>query len=198
MVDTKKTKLTYVTFENVELEWAKVHPNQREMQSYDGTPYLEEDGIYKVDVLLESPVDQLKAREAHLALKPHKTRLGVYVISPKRENQRKTFEGEFVHLGPPQLLYSATEGDMCMTPLPESIQIGNGSRGNVSVWAKIYTKEGLPKKATPKLQGIQVTDLKAFRPKGGHVDTSGNKTFFAPVEGVGVANTTEFVNDEVL
>ena len=73
-------------------------------------------------------------------------------------------EGQRITKGPPPTFYSATPGDGCLTPLPESILVGNNSYGYVNIFAKIYTPESMKKKkATARLLGVQVTSLDEYK-----------------------------------
>lgn len=179
--DANKTKGTYINLEGVEIAWAKVHENQREFEAYTGSrfhkTYEEEDGMYSCDILLSDPVDVERVTETGLEVKPHAERPGVFVLKAKRKNQIKV-QGEYKKIGPPELLYSAVEGDGAMTPLPESIQIGNGSIANVSLFARDFG--GV--KPSCDLRGIQVTKLVPYIPQGANVNAKGERSMFRPSE----------------
>jgi len=166
----EKIRGTFITFQ-APVSWARVHPNQREMSN----PYNNfEDvgGQYSVQINLTE--EQAKEAEAAFLNVKRNKETGAPFINAKRTHLSKSGEEK----GPPKLYYSAVEGDGALTPLPEDIEIGNGSLCNVRIFASIYTKPEIKAaKATAKLLGIQVLDLVEYKP-GGAVDTSGQKAMF--------------------
>ncbi len=192
----------FVELEGV-INWAQIHPHQRNFVGYQGKSLEDVEGEYSADIVLIKKDGTInselvnRAKEAYLDVKTDKD--GNPVIKARREHSRvRKVDGERIVKGPPKVYYSAKPGDGCLTPLPETIMIGNGSYGNVSVFAKIYTSEEVKrKKARAILQGIQLTDLKIYVDSG-----SQGKSGFRPVEGTATPSpdtTTEkpIIDDEL-
>lgn len=185
----------FVELENVQIEWAKVHPHQREYKGYGKTTYEEQDGLYSCDLIIENETQREALEKGFITTKRDKRDPNREFVKLKRYQQKVLKDGTVKVNGPPALYYSAEPGDGGLTPLPETIEVGNGSRGNVKIFAKIYNDEGARPLVTPQLLGIQITKLIPYKPKRGFVDAAGNKSMFKPTEDAEVLEV-DFTEDE--
>lgn len=168
------------------LTWARLHPAQRNFTGYEGKSLDDQEGEYSITVVLvnqDGSVNEKLVKQCKEVYLNVKEKDGLPYIEAKRPHSMLVKsgeqEGQRITKGPPPTFYSATPGDGCLTPLPESILVGNNSYGYVNIFAKIYTPESMKKKkATARLLGVQVTSLDEYKSK---IHTG--KAGFSSIEG---------------
>lgn len=172
---TDKKKFDNIKFADYRgiARWARLHPHQRDFKAeYD---YDKVGGVYSMDLVVSE--DEAKRAENDGVTIHRDKETGAPFLKLRRDHQKVWKDGTVQEKGPPTLVYS--DG---VTPVPEDVELGNGSEVNV----RVYIKEYKAKKYSTRLMGVQVIKLVEYKPN----NTGEKRGMFNPV------TTSDSVDEE--
>ena len=137
-----------------EAHWAKVYPENRDMEGYEGA-YVDCDGCYTIDMKLDDHSLELLKKSGSKAQVSAKSGM----IKFKRKHAVFNRDGEIIEAfsGKPQVVMDGKEINF------EEYPIGNGSSVTIAV-----TVTPDKKKSTivyTRLEGVEVTELVEYTPE---------------------------------